>query len=290
MGKDLSKVDYIFQFCDGGSCRKAGSELAIRDARAYLKNKGLWNSVHTMKTRCNGRCEDAPTWVVFPGNYWYKNLTPQRGIEILKSHIREQKPLEDYLLYQPDWSSVKSEKERIKEAVSFKMATDMQLGAILTARMPSSEQELYPLLKFCFERYPQMLVQLPGQAPFSLNQAPAIDYTDAFDIRISSSEINIKLAIAPLPPDVSAELVERKVSVTEVIQLLPNPAEATNAVMPEEPHAEDILRQGLRLRNKWGKDLLSIWFRKEDGEIWQHILHNFLNINPQAQLTEALRR
>lgn len=266
MGKDLSKVEYIFQFCDGGSCRKAGSELAIRDARAQLKNKGLWQQVHTMKTRCNGRCEDAPTWIVFPGNYWYKNLNPEKAIEILASHLEEQKPIEDYLLYQPDWERVRSEKERHKEPATFKLLSDAQLGPLFSARMPSSEQDLYPLLLYCFERYQQIMVQLPGEDALALKETPEVDYTDMYDISIRSSEISILLAIAPLPQEVSAEVIERKISLTEVLQI---PAGATPA------------REGLRFRDKWGKDLLCIWFKEDKGEIWQHILRNFLNIEAQ---------
>ena len=76
MGKNLADVDYSFYHCDGGSCKKAGSENVLRDVRAHLRNNNLWDKTHSIKTRCNGRCEDAPTCIVQPGNYWYKNLTP----------------------------------------------------------------------------------------------------------------------------------------------------------------------------------------------------------------------
>ena len=99
MGKDISKVTTTFQFCDGGSCKKAKSELAVREARAYLRNENLWDTTHTIRTRCNGRCEDAPTWIVQPGNFWYKNLTPEKAVEIVKSHVDTQQPVNEYLLY-----------------------------------------------------------------------------------------------------------------------------------------------------------------------------------------------
>lgn len=265
MGKDLSKVKHIFQFCDGGSCRKAGSEQVVRDVRANLKNQGLWKETHTIKTRCNGRCEDAPTWIVQPGNYWYKNLTPEKGIEILSSHLNHQRPLEAYLLYQEGWEMLRSEKERPKEAVFFKEAHDEKLGKVLKARMSSSEQDLYPLFLYLFERYEQILIQEPGQDLRALLHKPLVDYTHELDISIKTEDGNILLAIAALPQHAAKELAARKVGLTEVLRV-----------------KEGLRREGIRLKNRKGEELLSIWFKEAQGEIWRHILRNFLDLPSDA--------
>jgi (2Fe-2S) ferredoxin len=262
MGKDISKVKLIFQFCDGGSCRKAGSEQVIRDARASLKNQGLWKEVHTIKTRCNGRCEDAPTWIVQPGNYWYKNLTPEKGIEIICAHLHAQESVEEYLLYQEGWEMLHSEKERPKEAVFFTDADDGQLGKVLKTRMPSSEQDLYPLFLYLFERYDQILVQQPGQEPCALPQRPLVDYTDAYDICIKADNLTLRLAIAPLPPEAASELLARKIGLTEVFRV---------------KEGENPGRKGVRFKNRKGEALLTIWFKERQEEIWRHILLNFLD-------------
>lgn len=261
MGKDISKTSCTFQFCDGGSCRKAGSEQVIREARAYLKNAGAWDAVHTIKTRCNGRCEDAPTWILQPGNFWYKQLDPAKGLEIIKSHLLLNKPLEEHLLFQPGWESVKSDKERQKEAISFKPSTDALLGEMLLARMASSDQLLYPLFLYLFERYDQLEVQYPGSAPVSLKQAPTVTYTDTFDMTVISEELNICLATAPIPQDAPKELQERKVGVTEVMVLNPP-------------------NKAIRFKNRKGTVLLTIWLKEGAGqkEIWNHILKNYLNM------------
>lgn len=265
MGRDLSKVKHIFQFCDGGSCRKAGSEQVIRDARANIKNGGWWKEVHTIKTRCNGRCEDAPTLIVQPGNFWYKNLSPEKGLKILHSHVREQKPLEDYLLYKEGWDTVRSEKELIKEAIFFKEVRDESFGNILKARMPSSEQDLYPLFQFIFERYEQIIIQEPGQTSRPLLHKPSVDYTNEFDICIKADDFSIRLAIAPLPPMVTEELAARKTGVTEIFRL------------KEE---KGVMQEGIRFKNRKGEELLTIWFMHKKGEIWSHILQNFLDGTP----------
>lgn len=264
MGKDLSKVKHIFQFCDGGSCRKAGSEQVIRDARASIKNQGRWKDTHTIKTRCNGRCEDAPTWIVQPGNYWYKNLSPEKGIEIVNAHINEQRPLEGYLLYKEGWEGLKSEKERLKESILFKEVHEKSLGKVIKARMPSSEQDLYPLFLYLFERYEQILIQEPGQDSRALLHQPLVDYTHELDISIKTEHGNILLAIAALPQHAAEELTARKIGLTEVIRL------------KEKRNSE---REGIRFKNRKGEELLTIWFKNRKGEIWRHILRNFLDLS-----------
>ena len=267
MGKDISKVGNAFLFCDGGSCRKAGSELAIREARAHLKNKGVWNEVHTIKTRCNGRCEDAPTWIVQPGNFWYKNLNPEKAVEILDAHLHSEAPLSDYLLYQPGWEKPRSAKERQKEPVSFKTVKDLALGEILLARMGSSEQDLYPLFQFIFARPEQIVLQLADGESFCLNAPAKVDYTDVFEVLIQSDELRLQFAIAPLPQDVPEEIAKRKIGVTEIFQC---------------QEGEKAGTAGIRFKNRKGKELLTIWLKEPHGEIWRHILLNFLGISEVA--------
>ena len=282
MGKDISKVSSIFQFCDGGSCRKKGSEQVVREARAYLKNAGAWNSMHTIKTRCNGRCEDAPTCIVQPGNFWYKNLDPLKGLEIIRSHVQEGKPVEEFLLYQPGWNVVQSEKEIKKEPNIFKWTSDPFLGEILQTRMGSSDQILYPLLKFIFGHYEQLEVNLPEQAPFQLHQAPLVEYSDEFDIRIKSIELDIQLTIAPIPMDAPTEVVERKVGLVELFL-------RTAGIPGSNPPGGDPRRvsenhKGLRLKNRKGKELLLLWLKDDNGIIWSHILKNYLDITNTEEL------
>ena len=129
MGKNLATATTTFFFCDGGSCQKAGSEIVTRNARAYIRNNNLWNKTHTIKTRCNGRCEDAPTCIVQSGNYWYKHLTASKIQEIIESHVNQQKGVTPYLLYQDNWDKVISEKE-IKpfKPKGFQHKNDVDLG------------------------------------------------------------------------------------------------------------------------------------------------------------------
>ncbi len=264
MGKKINNVHTTFQFCDGGSCRKAKSEIAIREARAYLRNKGLWDTTHTIKTRCNGRCEDAPTWIVQPGNFWYKNLTPQKAISILTSHLENGLPEEEYLLYKEGWPELATDNEKTIAPVTFKDKIDPELGEALVARSFASDQHLYPLFQYLFQEPKPIAVQLYEEAITEIKTPHLVDYSDDYEIQISGKELQLRLAIAGIPKDISDEIADRKVSVAQVIWL----------------KKRTIFTKGIRLRNKKGKRLITIWIKEEDTTTWEHILTIYLGMSP----------
>jgi (2Fe-2S) ferredoxin len=264
MGKNISKVNTTFQFCDGGSCRKAKGEIAIREARAYLRNKGLWDATHTIKTRCNGRCEDAPTWIIQPGNFWYKNLTPDKAVSILKSHLEKDQPVEEYLLYKEGWSVLLTENEKTIAPVTFKDKTDAELGEALVARSFASDQHLYPLFKYLFQEPKHIAVQQYDAAAIEIKTPHLVDYTDDYEVKITGEELHLQLTIAGIPKDISDEIADRKVSVAEVIWL----------------KKSTIFTKAIRLKNKKRKHLVTFWIKEEDTVTWEHILTIYLGMSP----------
>ncbi len=264
MGKNIPKVSTTFQFCDGGSCRKAKSEIAIREARAYLRNQGLWDNTHTIKTRCNGRCEDAPTWIVQPDNFWYKEVTPEKAISIVKSHTQDNKPVEEYLLYKDGWTSLLTNKEKAAVRPTFKHKTDIEHGEVLIARAFASDQHLYPLFQVLFKE-PRPIAVQQNDTIVEIKTAHTVDYTDEYMVHVDGNEINLSLTIASIPKDISDEIANRKVSVAEVIWLK-NSATFTKA---------------LRLKNKKGEHLATLWIKEEDTHTWEHILNIYLSMDPK---------
>ncbi|WP_103071740.1 (2Fe-2S) ferredoxin domain-containing protein [Aquimarina sediminis] len=264
MGKKLSKVDTTFQFCDGGSCRKAKSEIAIREARGYLRNNGLWDTTHTIKTRCNGRCEDAPTWIIQPGNFWYKNLTPDKAVSIIKSHLEKKQPVDEYLLYREGWSNVATENERSITPVVFKQKTDPILGEVLVARSFASDQHLYPLFQYLFHDPKPISVQPYDADIIEIKSSHQVDYTDDYEVKINGNELQLRLTIAGIPKDISHEIADRKVSIAEVIWL----------------KKTTIFTKAIRLKNKKGKHLVTLWIKEEDITTWNHILTIYLSMSP----------
>jgi (2Fe-2S) ferredoxin len=84
--------------CNGGSClKREGDEvtLAIREEIAKL---GADRLIHTTRTRCNGRCEDACVVIAYPEGSWYKGITPETGRQLVRKMLTGER-LEEKLLY-----------------------------------------------------------------------------------------------------------------------------------------------------------------------------------------------
>lgn len=91
---DLSQTSHHVLICNGGSCmRMQGEEVtqAIRDEITLL---GADDQIHTTRTRCNGRCEDACVVIVYPEGIWYRDMTPELGRLMVRSHLLGGAPLD----------------------------------------------------------------------------------------------------------------------------------------------------------------------------------------------------
>lgn len=276
MGKNLAKVTTTFQFCDGGSCKKANSDIALREARAYLRNEDLWDDTHTIRTRCNGRCEDAPTLIVQPGNYWYKNIDAEKTVAIVKSHIVEKEPIPDFLLFTNGWNSIKSDNNKTPVPSIFKLKEDPEFGENLVCRSSASDQYLYPLFKKIFEN-PNKLELSFNETLFQITNPHKVIYTDAFDMIVSGDDIQFTIAVGPITKvmekDVSREIIDRKVGVAEVVWL--------------KDHKSYL--GSIRLKNRKGKHLITINISNKDETLWNYIFKIYLqmDINNPRILSEV---
>jgi (2Fe-2S) ferredoxin len=90
---DLSGMKSHLFICNGSSCMRKGAEeitLAIRDEITQL---GMDEQIHTTKTRCNGRCQDACIVIAYPQGNWYKASSTDIGREIVRDCIAQQSEL-----------------------------------------------------------------------------------------------------------------------------------------------------------------------------------------------------
>lgn len=55
--------------------------------------------IHTTRTLCNGRCNDACTVVLYPQGIWYRNLTPALGRELVHRLLDEKHPPFEQISY-----------------------------------------------------------------------------------------------------------------------------------------------------------------------------------------------
>lgn len=262
MGKNIANTKQTFFFCDGSSCQKAGSEQVVRTARAYLRNNEHWNDTHTIKTRCNGRCEDAPTCIVYPGEFWYKDLSADKISHIVQRHINNECPIETELLYQKGWEEQASHKERppvIPKA--FELKNDKELGNCFITKGYSSDQYLYPLFLYLLENPKGVTLHLTNQNPVLFSEIDAVDYTKQYTLELQTKTDCIELTIAGVPKE-NKKLQRSKISITEYF------------------YQKETQQAGIRFKNKFGETLGKIEFDSLENKAWNYCIKIQLqNIN-----------
>jgi (2Fe-2S) ferredoxin len=101
---ELSSVSKHVLLCNGASCTKKGAEEVTNAIRQEIKDQGLLKEIHTTKTLCNGRCKEGPTVVVYPDGDWYKEMTPEKGKQLIEK-IKVDHKLDEALAYTYDGKS-----------------------------------------------------------------------------------------------------------------------------------------------------------------------------------------
>ena len=96
---DLSGTRRLVLLCNGDTCSDHGGDLVTVTLRRELQRLGLDPFVHTARTRCLGRCEDACTVVVQPDNIWYRNVTPAVAVTIVARHLAADEPMHEQVSF-----------------------------------------------------------------------------------------------------------------------------------------------------------------------------------------------
>jgi (2Fe-2S) ferredoxin len=93
--RNLQQVKQHILICNGESClRNHGDEvtLAIRNQISELDADEY---IHTTRTRCNGRCNEACVVIVYPEGNWYRNMTPSDGKQLVSDLLNDTKLVKD---------------------------------------------------------------------------------------------------------------------------------------------------------------------------------------------------
>lgn len=96
---NLVGTNHHVLICNGSSCMRKDAEEVTEAIRNEITNLDLDSVIHTSRTRCNGRCKDAPVVVVYPEGTWYKEFTPELGRTMVKEHLVEGKMIEESVIY-----------------------------------------------------------------------------------------------------------------------------------------------------------------------------------------------
>jgi len=98
---DLNGTRQIVLLCNGDTCTQQGADQVTLTLRRELQARHLDPLVHTARTRCMGRCDDACTVVIMPDNVWYRNVTPALAQRIVTEHLVGGVPVHDQVSFLP---------------------------------------------------------------------------------------------------------------------------------------------------------------------------------------------
>jgi (2Fe-2S) ferredoxin len=219
--------------------------------RCHLFNSDSWDEIHTIRTRCNGRCEDAPTLIIQPGNYWYKNVNPERGIAIVKSHMEKNQPLTEALLFEGNENQMLSDNERSNYFIKpFEVKSLPTTKEVWITRGLSSDQYLYPLMKKCLELGVKGTYQDHEGNVRDLGLLNQVVFTDPHFMGMTYGDEKISLLIGPVPQTDASERQEIKVRGTFYFSESEGP------------------QKGIQFRNKKGETMGTLLF--ESHEFWTY--------------------
>ena len=110
---DLTQTRHHVLLCNGSSCNRNGAEEVTVAIRNAISEAGLDDQIHTTRTRCNGRCQDACVVIVYPEGIWYRNVTPEDAPSLLEQHLQRGEPIEPLLSHRFVQQSFAREKDAV---------------------------------------------------------------------------------------------------------------------------------------------------------------------------------
>ncbi len=79
------------------SCKRRGSEAVLSAFKKAIKGEGILAEVRANASGCLDACEDGISVVVYPDAVWYGGVQVEDVAEIVRSHLREGRPVERLL-------------------------------------------------------------------------------------------------------------------------------------------------------------------------------------------------
>ncbi len=107
--KDITKLKHTLFMCNGSCCNKAGAEEMILELRKEIRACGCFEEIHTVRTKCMGRCDDAAVIFVQPECVWYKCVNKEDVKSIVHDYLINNKIVETKFLYKHGESFINSD-------------------------------------------------------------------------------------------------------------------------------------------------------------------------------------
>lgn len=259
MGKDLGNTDHCLLLCNGGSCKRQGSEEMIRELRARIRMQERGDRIHTIKTHCMGHCHEGPYICVLPDNVWYKEIDAKKGIEVVDEHLLKGEPLEEHLLFRPGMERIRTDEPTLEEkADPIPFERKAEGDPFLRAKARFKDQELHPMLKVIFERKAPRELHLPGTGVRQELQEELPLRFDGRTVMVEANGQDMNFRIAPLPKNSSETDEGCRIRTVEAFF--------------HENGQED---PGFQFRDEKGRSALIILEKSNDRELWKHLLRTY---------------
>jgi (2Fe-2S) ferredoxin len=96
---NLAGTKHHLLICNGGSCMREGGEEVTQAIRDEIARSDVDSLIHTTRTRCNGRCDDACIVILYPQGIWYREMTPETGRRMVNELLGDVVPLANQIVY-----------------------------------------------------------------------------------------------------------------------------------------------------------------------------------------------
>jgi len=97
--KNNEKYKYQILVCGGTGCVSSNCAAIETAVKEELEAQGIAKEVKVYQTGCMGICALGPLMLVLPDRTFYTKLNPEKAKEIVRSHLIQDKPIEEYTYY-----------------------------------------------------------------------------------------------------------------------------------------------------------------------------------------------
>jgi (2Fe-2S) ferredoxin len=92
---------HVFVCTSGKTCPGQGGDLVHAELKRSVKDAGLKQRVRVNHAGCMNQCGHGPMVVVYPENVWYAGVDREGARRIAEEHLRDGRPVEEYLYVAP---------------------------------------------------------------------------------------------------------------------------------------------------------------------------------------------
>jgi (2Fe-2S) ferredoxin len=90
--------DFRVHLCVGPNCTARGSRALLTVLETAVEQAGLRSKVEITAATCRNRCEIGPSLNVYPGPFFYREVTPEAIQRIVSEHLVGGQPVQDHLV------------------------------------------------------------------------------------------------------------------------------------------------------------------------------------------------